>query len=136
MYYADIVCICTLQQGVRQEKVADKHGKMVVPGAVDGHGTPAGHRIVNQIVVDERCVVEQFHGGGSGEHIVVHLPEQARAQKHEYGADLLPFLFEIVMHHPVHKHIGRIERRQYTVVEALQIGSQSLLNSLKRGHYF
>ena len=80
--------------------------------------------------------MQQLHRRGTCKHIVVHLTQQVCAKKHKYGAYLLPLLFKIMMHHPVHKRIGRIKRRQYTVVQALQIWSQGMLDRLERGHYF
>ena len=106
-------------QRVGEEEVADKHSQMIVPQAVYGLGVAPHTGVVDDIVMDERGVVEQLHGHGPLYYIVVDLPQEPGAENHHHRADLLPFLFEICRHHLVHQGVGGCQSSRYEVIQPL-----------------
>ena len=62
-----VACGYCFLHGRRGEEVAHEYGYMIVPHGVYRRRVAACVGVVDNIVVDERCVVEQLHGSCGGE---------------------------------------------------------------------
>ena len=75
--------------GTRHEIVTDKDGDMIVPYRVDGRTVASRLRVVDDVVVDEGCVVKQFDRRRRCDGFVVGFAEQLRAKNHDDRSYLL-----------------------------------------------
>ena len=107
---------------------------MVVPKAVDGFGATAGDGVVDHVVVDELGVVEQLHGHGSANHILVDGAKQFRRQEDHHRPNLLSLLLKIVLHYLVHQLIGRAQSVRNQGIKLLEFGRKGLADGLKLTH--
>lgn len=126
--YADVARGYGPLHGRRGVEVADEHGHVVVPHGVD-RGVSAAHlRVVDDVVVDERGVVEKLYGSrGVDDALVDRASGEARAENQHKRPDLLPFRAQVLLHDPRHQLRRASEAVMDASVEALQIGATSLL---------
>ena len=98
-YHTEIVGADGTGKGVADKEIADKHGDMVVPRVVDGVVAATLLGLVDNVIVYQRGVVEQFHRRCAAEHTVRHLgAEKLGAEHNDYRAYLLAFCFQILVY--------------------------------------
>ena len=107
---------------------------MVVPDGVDGGGATAFGRLVHDIVVHQRGVVQQFEGGGSGHHAVGDALQKPCCQEHHYGAYHLAFRLKAVVDDFLQHGIAGGELAADTALKPFEVGSQLGPYSFKCAH--
>ncbi len=93
-------------KGVGYKIVAHEHGYMVSPCGIDCRQTTAQRSLVNDVVMNKRCVMEHFKGGAGLQHIFVYIAKQLGAKYNQYRTYLFAFLFKIRSDNAVHQLIG------------------------------
>lgn len=120
------------------EEVADENGDMVVPDGVDCGLVAAEFRFVDNVVVNQGGVVEQFDGGCGAEEafVGVGIASEAAAEQHDDGSDLFAFCGEVGVNNMVHQ---RVTGRQFTPnqgVEPVESGLKARAYCVELSHVF
>ena len=98
-YHTEIIGADGTGKGVADKEIADKHGDMVVPRVVDGVVAATLLGLVDNVIVYQRGIVEQFHRRRATEHTVRHLGAEKLGTEHnDYRAYLLAFCFQILVY--------------------------------------
>ena len=93
----------------RNKKVAYQHGNMVVPHGIHRRRIAPRARLVYNIVVNKRGVMQHLYSRGTGNSGLGHLSQQLRAKQHKHRAYLLPISLQIVFDNLIHQRVGRMQ---------------------------
>ncbi len=98
---------------------------MIVPHGIDGGRVVACGRLVDDIIVYERGIVEHLDGCCRGYDTVGDGgSEQTGREHYHHGAELFAFMTEVSAYHLVDEGIGRTEPVGYQRVDALKVGGK------------
>ena len=101
---------------------------MVVPNAIDGGGAATLLAAVDDIVVDERSIVQHLDGGGSVEHIVRDAAKELAAEQHQNGPDLLSLGVQILGDDGIGQRAVAVEQHLTDeLVELIEFGAYGSL---------
>ncbi len=84
-----IACVDSAFESSTHKVVAHEHGNVVVPNAVDGGRTATLLATVDDIIVNERGIVQQLDRGCSIEHLAGDTAKELAAEQYQDGPDLL-----------------------------------------------
>ena len=119
-------------QRTRNKEIAHENGDMVVPHIVNGGHTAALTCLVDDIVVDERGIVQHLDGCSALQGLVVNTTKEAGTQQRDDGPDHLTLGLEVVGHNAIGQLAVARQRGHDDVVELVQFGPQLLLDMFKR----
>lgn len=104
--HADVVGACCERERVGDKEIADEDGYVVVPNGVDGGVSVATVGVVDDVVVYERCVVEDFDGGCRSQSCFVDLTAKEFGCEHnEHGSQLFAFVAHVAVDDLIHHWI-------------------------------
>ena len=119
-------------QGTRDEEVAHEHCHVVAPHIVDGGLATALGGLVDDIIVDERGIVQHLEGSGALQRLVVDAAKELGAQQRDDRSQELAFVLEVGGHNAVSERAVTGQRGHDDLIEGVQFGPQLLLYMFQR----
>ncbi len=115
--------------GRRSIIVADENGHVVVPHGVYRRPSAAHARIVDNIVMNQRCVMKKLYRRGGVEHAVVDLrAEKARREDEHQRTNLFALIAQVLFNHTGHEFRRTAQAFADTPIQTLEIGAAGFLD--------
>ena len=124
---ASVACSHAAAQRSRDKEVTDKHCHMVAPHAVDGGLAAPFCRLVDDVVMDERGVVQHLQGSCTLQSLVVDAAKELGTQQRHDGPQELAFVLEVSRHDIVCQLAVTVQRADNNLVEGIEMRPQLFL---------
>jgi hypothetical protein len=127
-HHAHVVGLDHHLERTRIEEVADEHARGVAPERIRGLAPAPQVGLVDDVVVQQRRGMDEFHDGGEQHVIVAAIASRLRRQQHEHRPQALAAAADDVLGNLVDQHDVGGQPRADQAVHARHVGRRQRLH--------